>query len=1207
MASEDVIELGSSDDEAEPAPKKSKPMPNAMVCIPRKIHEVTIRPSKLSAVKPVPASKGIQKTKVIPPVKGVPASKGQIPVARGISVGKSVFNSKEITIVKAVPLAKKRTTITKAPSIVSNPFAGRNMVNGKAVQKNVVKPHLKVVKPVKIQKPSTSNPKIFHVKGLDPLNINSSNSALSIKAIKIQNTKSLNNLPPSITVKKTIQSTNQPIIYMKNTSQMFNSNLESKEVDEVQTVDLDDDEGNPTQAGPAWYIRPEEQTAEPSLEEKNNAEPEQTTMVEITIEDSPIKPLNKRTCEIGAELAITIDDSPVKVSADKNASPSGSDDEETNTRVPNSKKKLEYPKEAGNEGKETVEIEIDFPYEVSLETNGNDNEKNDDNQEVSFVSVEQAPVELSKKHDSTEKDDSSKKENNSVQKNNSTVIEEKSKTPSSSVQSEFHNVYQSFIDTCLLLENSEDMKKIVERKIKAYYRQVPKEYTESEDFVDRVASKILAMKACPQRMYLYIKDIVDELNMQRKIAKTQIVNVETKKDESEQFAFGEESEYDAKRQRQIRKLEKTIKKLHRAIQKLEEQEVDFDDDDDSVYLLTERYKERMVRVYAKFCQLTNTKMPSEPRIVLDARPGQPLGPAKRLEKWINKKVPIGTPLPFPDFHDVLRCVREANEEDKLGWNEADIMEEARDLFTRCGRKLQRRRQENEWRLAASRIAMEVDPAESNEQLKCKLEENKKLAVNKETEIFNKYADRQNQLKLEAVEIGDKEAEESPVESEEEEANDESASLENKGKRKERLKRLIQEISKGPSEDKQKQLSKDDEVEMETKKSEENEESLANENTVATENKEDSENISKESKNNDDVAETLSVSSDDNDVESDIDELHLLQKLHSGNEAESSTLESSDSDSPIAVSDSIESGSDTKKQLSDVISIENSSYSESEADKVDNQEILTENVESTELIAPQNEPDIETEVPIIENDIDCSNVEETSHTNDTMDTETTTSDVKKDISKSNNNEYSEAVEDILLASSDEETVGSQEEGPSSTEGACINLKDDLISIDETVVGSVVDEPEIVVEKDTSVSIVDETKKVDEVEPSLSVVNEFEKVDKELSVIIPEKVSNVYEPSVVENSSNDDVKDDDKVAEETTTIESISIESSQEIAPSASKEESAQNDVSIQFDDTKAIDTVISMDVDEACEELETNSTVENNLTDNLLQKLSNTNL
>lgn len=52
--------------------------------------------------------------------------------------------------------------------------------------------------------------------------------------------------------------------------------------------------------------------------------------------------------------------------------------------------------------------------------------------------------------------------------------------------------------------------------------------------------------------------------------------------------YGEDREFDSKRQRQIRRLEKTIKKLHRAIQKLEDQEVDFDDEEDSVYLLTER-------------------------------------------------------------------------------------------------------------------------------------------------------------------------------------------------------------------------------------------------------------------------------------------------------------------------------------------------------------------------------------------------------------------------------------------------------------------------------------------------------------------------------------------------------------------------------------------------------------------------------------------
>lgn len=62
---------------------------------------------------------------------------------------------------------------------------------------------------------------------------------------------------------------------------------------------------------------------------------------------------------------------------------------------------------------------------------------------------------------------------------------------------------------------------------------------------------------------------------------------------------------------------------------------------------------------------------------------------------------------------------------------------ARDLFTRCGKKLQRRRQENEWRIAVSRISVDIDPAEQNDQLQKKLAENKQVATKKETDVYNK--------------------------------------------------------------------------------------------------------------------------------------------------------------------------------------------------------------------------------------------------------------------------------------------------------------------------------------------------------------------------------------------------------------------------------------------------------------------------------------
>lgn len=51
--------------------------------------------------------------------------------------------------------------------------------------------------------------------------------------------------------------------------------------------------------------------------------------------------------------------------------------------------------------------------------------------------------------------------------------------------------------------------------------------------------------------------------------------------------------------------------------------------------------------------------------------------------------------------------------------------------------MQRRRQENEWRLAASRISQD-DPAEKDESLKKKLEENREKAFRKESDLLNKY-------------------------------------------------------------------------------------------------------------------------------------------------------------------------------------------------------------------------------------------------------------------------------------------------------------------------------------------------------------------------------------------------------------------------------------------------------------------------------------
>ncbi|KAM3966678.1 uncharacterized protein ACR2FA_012218 [Aphomia sociella] len=992
MASEDVIELGSSEDEAEPAPKKIKPRPNAMVHIPTKLHGVTIKPA-------------ISNT----------------------SINKKLTKG-------AVTLSKVQKSNT-----VCNPFSNRGKINGKPQQKNPIKQTMKPIhRPVHLSSKPAVNPVNIFKKINSQVIINKlPTTGTLLNPIRIHTPQSLNKLPPSITITRTIgptkrtgvsQATNLPRKKQKQNN-LINTN-------EVLTVELDDDDSSvASTASPAWYLRPEEQV-EGQLEKENNEEPQADKLIEITIEDSPVKPpAVKQIQKVESQLEVIIEDSPVKVVEEKKKTvESGSEEEgiSFSTKSPHSKKKLEYPKES-KENK-VIEIEIE-PIAMEPRKETNLPEKTTNVTSFDIVEIEESPIKEIQQTSTPKKEQLRQQ----VQFPESMLNEQIDKE-----KGDFHPVYQRFIDLCFELENSDDMNKIIEKKVKMYYKQVPKDYTESEEFIDMVSSKILAMKAAPEKMYLFIKDIVDELNMQRKMAKSQVTNTENKAQgkAADNFLYGENSEYDSKRQRQIRKLEKTLKKLHRAIQKLEEQEVDFDDEEDSVYLLTERYKERMVRVHAKFCQLTNTKMPSEPRVQIDARPGQPSGPAKRLEKWINKKVPIGTPLPFPDFHDVLRCVRDANESDKLGLNEADIMEEARDLFTRCGKKLQRRRQENEWRLAASRISVDTDPADNNDDLKLKLTQNHQLATKKETELFNKYADKQNQLKLEPEEIGDKEAEESPVESEDEDAEPaDEALLENKDRRKDRLKRLLQEKSKKggdgnqeipDAEDKENSpvdthaptereqtvdgVSKSENTLKETALEEELKEidntNKCTSSTVPDEN---------ESKDTDNI---ISHSDNDYKVESDIDELHLLQKLHSENEVNSSTSEFSDLDTPVSISDTLEDSDDDKLDNSDVISIEDSSYSESEINRS-----AQSSTKSTDVIHTSDK--IVTDV-VNSNDKDNKS----------------NAGIEKKLISTNNDEYTDCNEDILLTSTDDEADVNKEENLENDQ--CVNLEDDHLSIGDTVI-------------------------------------------------------------------------------------------------------------------------------------------------------------
>ncbi|CAK1548362.1 unnamed protein product [Leptosia nina] len=794
MSSDDVIELGSSDEETRPPPKKKQTIPNAMVRFPN-----------LNTKLP------------------------------GVNLG----NLKVQIASRAVTLNKVKSNLQKTPK--TNQRTGPKVPLLMSCRKSVI------VKKV------PSNPS-----NLPVLN-------------KSSGSKLLKNLPPSITIKRTSNSLHNNVI-----PPLKKIRIEKRPVKTGPIVEIDIEPSETTQTLPLWYKRPEEQDLDSStklepcklqphtIKQQNNTEP--SKFIEIVIEDSPVKPQPSFQ-----DKFITIDDSPVK------ASESASNKEVDKK----SKKMLAYPNvKVAQDGMIEIEIDSIDPIVPCQD------EKN-------AVAKTGKPSSQNQKKEDTvaviEKDAVTPQDNKKSEDITNDMVHQS--------KEEFNAIYQKFIETCFRIENSSDMQKIVANKIKPYYKQCPPEYVNSEEFQDLVSAKTMAIENTPTHMYYYIRNVVDELKTQKKMAKAALVKNNENKDNVDELL--DTSGYDEKRQRQIRKLDKTLKKLHRAIQKLEEKEVDFDDEDDSVYLLTERYKDRILRVHAKFCQLTNTKMPSEPFIKLDCQAGRSPGPVKKLEKWINKKVPLGQPRPFPDFHDVLRCVKEANEEDNLGLSEMEMLDEARQLFTMCGKKLQRRRQDNDWRIAASRLSVNVDPAESDQDLRRKLEENKLIASQKEADIFKKYVDRQNQLNVESRELDDKETEESPDNSEEDE--DEKVNIIKCTKEKKvTFNKLNQEKLE------------------------------QNSNREEGKNNEDRDIIRKESKP---VQQNEAQKNLENgmDCESDADPMHLLERVYSD----------SDSVSLISLSDSDNNIETQKDTAIDVISIEDSSYSESEIEQ-------RETVESGEI-------------------------------------------------------------------------------------------------------------------------------------------------------------------------------------------------------------------------------------------------------------------
>lgn len=164
----------------------------------------------------------------------------------------------------------------------------------------------------------------------------------------------------------------------------------------------------------------------------------------------------------------------------------------------------------------------------------------------------------------------------SSQSTSSAINEEVIKQP-------FNDEYQALIDACRQADKSDDMKKLIDTKLSKYYYSVHPDFIKSKNFKKTVVKVTEDIQGSPDLVYIKVKTVVEELKARKKQKAVVMNNEESANTGSK------------KRDEKIKILNVALLRLARRIEKVEEEDVDWNDDNSS-YLQVERYKKRACEV-----------------------------------------------------------------------------------------------------------------------------------------------------------------------------------------------------------------------------------------------------------------------------------------------------------------------------------------------------------------------------------------------------------------------------------------------------------------------------------------------------------------------------------------------------------------------------------------------------------------------------------
>ena len=190
----------------------------------------------------------------------------------------------------------------------------------------------------------------------------------------------------------------------------------------------------------------------------------------------------------------------------------------------------------------------------------------------------------------------------------------------------------------------------------------------------------------------------------------------------------------------IIKLEKALQACAKEIEKCEEAEIDWDNDDDSNFVMADKWKQKFMKIYNKLAQYKGKSKSldrsSDKRFKFSESKYPEIN--KKIEKFVNKT------QSFPDFWDIKKQIEKVNDEKQLNLTDMQMHNEAEKIFIMVGKKLKKRRNIDDGTVMYSYLREDDkgDPAAGDVDLDLKLQELGKVAEQKINKVFEDYAEKQ---------------------------------------------------------------------------------------------------------------------------------------------------------------------------------------------------------------------------------------------------------------------------------------------------------------------------------------------------------------------------------------------------------------------------------------------------------------------------------